>query len=183
MKKMTKGAIVTGLGVALLIGGGGTLATWNMNQSASAGTIQTGNMGLTQESGEWTSNLHDGDAISSADIWNYKIVPGEKMTYTQVIEVSAEGNLEAELSLNMGSLSGELLNKLSLKSFTVTPEGSNGAVITNYTGKATVDPGKYTVSATIQFDATGTEAMNSSLSLNDIQYVLTQKTPTPTPTN
>ena len=178
MKKMTKGAIVTGLGVALLLGGGGTLATWNMNQSANAGTIQTGNMGLTQESGVWTSNLNSGETISSADIWNYKIVPGEEMTYTQVVEVSAEGNLAAELSLSMGSLSGSLLNKLSLQSFTVTPEGSNVAAISSYNGKATVAPGKYTVSATIQFDATGTEAMNSSLSLNDIQYVLTQKTPT-----
>ena len=29
MNKMAKGAIATGLGVALLIGGGGTLAIWN----------------------------------------------------------------------------------------------------------------------------------------------------------
>lgn len=180
MKKMTKGAIVTGLGVALLLGGGGTLATWNMNQSANAGTIQTGNMGLTQQSGEWTSNLGDGDPILSADIGKHKIVPGEKMTYTQVIEVSAEGNLKAELSLSMGSLSGGLLDNLSLESFTVTPEGKNAAVIIGYNGKATVDPGKYTVSATIQFDATGTDAMNSNLDLSSIQYVLTQKAPTPT---
>ncbi|MFB9071441.1 alternate-type signal peptide domain-containing protein [Citricoccus parietis] len=178
---MTKGAIVTGLGVALLLGGGGTLATWNMDQSASAGTITTGNMNLAAEPGAWTSNLKSGTVATGETIKGYQIVPEEQMTYTQVINVSAEGNLEAVLSMSTGTLSSELLDNLTLQKFTVTKQGVGGGttVMDRYDQSVTVAPGKYTVSATVRFDANGKDAMNASLDLSNIKYVLTQKNPTP----
>ncbi|NUL46984.1 alternate-type signal peptide domain-containing protein [Cellulosimicrobium funkei] len=87
MKKMTKGAIVTGLGVALLLGGGGTLATWNASVEADAGTIQSGNMALTAGTETpWTSKL-TGKPVTDA----YTIVPGEVLAYKQVLTPVIEG--------------------------------------------------------------------------------------------
>ncbi|GAA3326839.1 MULTISPECIES: alternate-type signal peptide domain-containing protein [Paeniglutamicibacter] len=51
MNKMTKGALATGLDVALLLGGGGTLAVWNKSVAEPAGTITSGDLELTAGTG------------------------------------------------------------------------------------------------------------------------------------
>lgn len=47
MKKLTKGTIAAGVGVALLLGGGTTLAYWNDSVNMAGSTIQAGNLQLT----------------------------------------------------------------------------------------------------------------------------------------
>ncbi|MBP2374097.1 alternate-type signal peptide domain-containing protein [Paeniglutamicibacter psychrophenolicus] len=93
---MTKGALATGLGIALLIGGGSTLAVWNVEATAHAGTITSGNMTLKAGTGTW-ENAAGTDVVLST----YKVVPGDKLTLTQPVEVTLEGDLmEAELTVD-----------------------------------------------------------------------------------
>ncbi|NMR30392.1 alternate-type signal peptide domain-containing protein [Crystallibacter degradans] len=88
MNKMTKGAIATGVGVALLLGGGGTLAVWNDSVGTDAGTITAGNLDLEARSGVWTS-AHD--PSTEIDVKSYKVVPGDVLTYTQTLDVTLAG--------------------------------------------------------------------------------------------
>ena len=88
MNKMAKGALAIGVGAALLLGGGGTLATWNAAQASNAGTIAAGELKMTAATGTWASNLTAGP-IRVAD---YKMVPGEKLTYSQDLTVTLVGD-------------------------------------------------------------------------------------------
>ncbi|GAA1131802.1 alternate-type signal peptide domain-containing protein [Citricoccus alkalitolerans] len=177
MKKMTKGAIVTGLGVALLLGGGGTLAVWNTSQTANAGSISTGAMSLTPSKGVWTTNLSQ-SAIP--DISAYRMVPGEKLTYTQDVAVGLEGDhLTAALSVDTDDVTSGFTNNLKLESFAVTPRGGTNVLIDSNTASAPVEDGSYTASATLAFNANGIEDMSKTLDLSQVRYVLDQQAPQP----
>ncbi|SEP85533.1 alternate-type signal peptide domain-containing protein [Arthrobacter sp. OV608] len=96
---MTKGAIVTAAGVMLLIGGGGTLAVWNVQQNAEVGTIASGDLNLVASEGVWTVAAADGP-ITIPNINNYQIVPGDTLTYTQTVDITLDGdNIAANLSV------------------------------------------------------------------------------------
>ena len=93
---MTKGAIVTAAGVMLLIGGGGTLAVWNVEQNAQAGTVASGDLNLVAEAGVWTV----AGPAEPIDIDTYQIVPGDTLTYTQNVDITLDGdNISATLSI------------------------------------------------------------------------------------
>lgn len=99
MNKMAKGALATSVGVALLLGGGGTLAVWNVSQTANAGTIVAGDLNLVAGKGTWTNAK--GAKIDPAV---YKVVPGDVLTYTQELDVTLVGDLmEAKLTLTGAS--------------------------------------------------------------------------------
>ncbi|MBD7996058.1 alternate-type signal peptide domain-containing protein [Arthrobacter sp. Sa2CUA1] len=103
MNKMAKGALATGVGVALLLGGGGTLAVWNQTANADAGTIASGDLNLVGEEGFWTSSVSG----KIADISKYTVVPGETLTYTQNLDVTLVGdNLSADLTVTGDSVNG-----------------------------------------------------------------------------
>ncbi|MFB8368065.1 alternate-type signal peptide domain-containing protein [Pseudarthrobacter sp. NPDC055928] len=93
---MTKGAIVTAAGVMLLIGGGGTLAVWNVEQNAEAGIVASGDLNLVAEAGVWTV----AGQAEPIDIDTYLIVPGDTLTYTQNVDITLDGNnISATLSV------------------------------------------------------------------------------------
>lgn len=97
LNKMTKGAIVTAAGVMLLVGGGGTLALWNEEVNAAAGTVEAGDLDLVTDPGVWTV---EGQQAPIEDIEAYRVVPGDKLTYTQKVDVVLEGNnIAATLSV------------------------------------------------------------------------------------
>jgi alternate signal-mediated exported protein len=96
MNKLLKGAIAGAAGVALLLGGAGTFALWNDSANLDTGTITAGNLSVALDStGVWADQ--NGDIT---DIGAYRIVPGDVLTYTQDVTVTADGdNLTAELGL------------------------------------------------------------------------------------
>lgn len=95
LNKMTKGAIATAAGVMLLIGGGGTLAVWNIEKNAAAGTVAAGDLNLVADTGVWTVNGQAG----TINIDAYRIVPGDTLTYTQDVDITLEGNISATLAV------------------------------------------------------------------------------------
>ena len=101
MNKMAKGALAIGVGAALLLGGGGTLAVWNQTQSANAGQIAAGDLELTPQAGVWTNAYGTVvDLDPNNTVADYKVVPGDVLTYTQTMNVKLVGDLmKAKLSI------------------------------------------------------------------------------------
>jgi alternate signal-mediated exported protein len=96
---MTKGAVATAAGVVLLIGGGGTLAVWNVEQNAEAGTVAAGDLNLDAKTGVWTVATATGAEVIP-DINAYRIVPGDTLTYTQTVDITLDGdNISANLTV------------------------------------------------------------------------------------
>jgi alternate signal-mediated exported protein len=102
MNKLAKGAIAGAAGIALLLGGAGTFAFWNSSQPVSGGTITAGNLLVEQDgaAGVWTNQT--GNTINIA---TYRVVPGDVLTFTDTLNVTAVGNtLKATLSISGGSV-------------------------------------------------------------------------------
>jgi alternate signal-mediated exported protein len=100
MNKLIKGSIAGAAGIALLLGGAGTLAFWNDDAIITGATITAGNLDVAPAK---VAGATDGWKSSKGAITNiasYKIVPGDVLTYTQSFDVTAVGdNLKAVASL------------------------------------------------------------------------------------
>ena len=101
MNKMAKGALAIGVGAALLLGGGGTLATWNGTANASAGTIASGDLALAATTaGKWQAGSNPA-ATAAALTSGFKAVPGDVYSFTQSLTVTLSGtNMVADLTTN-----------------------------------------------------------------------------------
>jgi alternate signal-mediated exported protein len=163
MNKFTKASIATGAGIVLLLGGGGTLAYWNAEAGAGAGTINAGTLGITAgAAGTWTDA--NGDAI--ADITNYLVVPGDTVTFTRTFTVDATGeNLKADLSVDTSSIvAGDWDDELTTTAVYSVDGGTTS--ITQITDDN--DGDTLTVSVTIAFAFDGDVANNTPIAEDDV---------------
>jgi spore coat-associated protein N len=100
MNKATKGAIAAGAAGILLLGGAGTFALWSDTDNVNAGTVSTGVLNLTLDSADnakWTETATPNTEINLA---TFEIVPGDSLTYTTTVSVTATGdNLTGELEI------------------------------------------------------------------------------------
>lgn len=175
MNKMIKGAAVAGLGVALLLGGGGTLAVWNADQESSAGTIVAGNLDLQSGAGQWTSNLSG----AIADISAYRVVPGETLTYAQPLEITLLGDeLTATLTVTGADTnSGFVPANVEVSGPVLTTDDDGqvvpGSVLTEDT------PSDVTATTTFKFlsTTTGRESTNAAYDFSGVGYLLEQQVP------
>jgi alternate signal-mediated exported protein len=109
MNKLVKGSIAGAVGVALMLGGAGTFATWNSSIGVSNSTITAGNLLVsdpTPTDGVWTVQKNGaGSAQAVSSIATFLASPGDKLTYTKKVKITATGdNLTANLSLGSGSI-------------------------------------------------------------------------------
>ncbi|GAA3598362.1 hypothetical protein GCM10022198_23280 [Klugiella xanthotipulae] len=103
MNKLSKGIIVSGLGVALLLGTGGSLALWNVSAESQAGSIATGDLNLAVATSGQTWEVATGTDTWAAipDISTFRMVPGDKVRLTQPMDVTLVGdNMKAELTVD-----------------------------------------------------------------------------------
>jgi len=167
MNKLLKGSIAGAAGIALLLGGAGTLALWNDSADFTGQNINTGELNLISTGdGDWTD--------PEITLW----VPEDSNTYTETFTVNAAGdNLEAELTVDSTSS--------TVPGFTV---GSTVVVTDDNDGDAPVLPnalgvyefagaGNYTVSVTVDvaFDADDTDDQNGTADLSDVISVTLQQ--------
>lgn len=182
MNKLLKGAIAGAAGVALLLGGAGTFALWNDTATVNGGTIVAGNLDVTTDvsSGGWS------DVDGPIDLTTFMAVPGDVLTYTKDVEVTATGdNLVATLALGAAAISPSssaaadsalagYLTKTAVLSVSGAAISGSGPTYTvaEGTGLATV-----TVTITFPKHATaGAEnsTMDGSVSLDGLNVTLTQ---------
>lgn len=103
MNKLSKGLIVSGLGVALLLGTGGSLALWNVNAQSEAGIINTGDLNLdVATSGQaWEIKTGPTTWAPIADIATFKMVPGDVVRLTQPMDITLVGDrMKANLTVD-----------------------------------------------------------------------------------
>jgi len=200
MNKLTKAAIAGGVGIALLLGGAGTLATWNSSSNISGGTIVAGNLVVgTPAVGSWTvAHLVTGSTTTystavTTTLAAFRASPGDKLIYTTTVPLIVNGtNLVATLGLTPGAIAGTpsavpatLATNNAFAGFltantavAMTGTGISGTapayVINGASGVATTA----TVTATITFvsGAAGAEnlAMLGSVDLSGMALALTQ---------
>ena len=165
MNKMIKGAAFAGIGVALLLGGGGTLAVWNDKAEVDAGTIATGDLKLEARQGFWTK---DGSAI---DITNYRVVPGETLKFTQPLDVTVTGEaLKAKLAISGLDLGAHVVLDGPYLS------GPAGEKLSESIIQSSPDPQTLTATATFSFreGIGGRDGAAQEFKLDGVAYTLTQ---------
>jgi alternate signal-mediated exported protein len=187
MNKLTKGAIATAAGVILLMGGAGTLATWNSsaNVGSTSQSIQAGSLAVsTPTATGWSSQA---GAISN--IANFRIVPGDVLTYTATYTLAATGdNLKftvgttpgaiAPVSTTVGGPDASLASALtSTAAYTVS--GSNISAVSGQanTYKVASNSGTSTVTVTltVTFPSTaGNATQLGSVTFSNGAITLTQ---------
>ncbi len=174
MNKMTKGAIATGVGIVLMVGGGGTLATWNQAQNGSMGKVVAGDLNLVPASaGVWTNA--SGAVIAIA---NYKVVPGDTLTYTQPLNVTLGGDLMvARLAVTGASAADGFGSNATVSATTLTK--ADNKVVAATTDLRPADSGIVTASTTFTFNKSTTDrnAVAASVDLSGIGYSLVQQAP------
>lgn len=185
MNKMTKGALATGLGVALLIGGGGSLAVWNTSAQANAGQIVAGDMGLTAGAGKWT-NSAGADVTTKMTAGTYRIVPGDSLTFTQPVAVTLSGDLmKAKLTVADDSLTAN--RTFNAANYSVTPVTLKDSAGQAIDGQVLTSNGNYTASVTFTFkeSTSGLQDTNAKYDFSKVGYKLDQiassSNPTPAP--
>ncbi len=189
MKKFVKASIATAAGVTLLLGGAGTFASWNASATTAGATIASGNMVVEDSgvAGVWSAN---GTTI---DLASYAIAPGDVLTYSKTLSVSAEGDsIQATLALTGGSIaaadladaSDQALAGYLQENATLTASGEGisgtGPTFTVAPGSGVVDE-DVTVTVSIAFPAGDTaggnnDAMGGAVNLSDLTVTLTQNT-------
>lgn len=99
MKKITKAAIAGTAGVALLLGGAGTLAYWNDTKTGAVTTIASGDLhfGTITDGTGWSlqqkaADLPVGTAqLTGVTYTNQLVVPGDVLTNTISVPVTITG--------------------------------------------------------------------------------------------
>jgi len=136
MNKLVKGSVAAAAGIALLMGGAGSLALWNDQVSVNAGSVSSGTLDIAPVTGGgWDQDI------------DY-IVPGDSLTYTKNFTVTAVGdNLDAELTSNIGSIVNSITGATFTTEFTVL--NSANAPVSAVAGVYDLTEGLYTVTAKI----------------------------------
>ncbi|EMY34292.1 hypothetical protein D477_010331 [Arthrobacter crystallopoietes BAB-32] len=181
MNKLTKGALAATAAGALLLGGVGTFALWEDNQSIAAESISTGQLDMSVGSGTWV-DVSTGSTILSIDGFN--VVPGDTLTHTVPVSITAEGdNLAGELAVTQASIENALgadwAPYVTVTTETVLPAGS---AITpdpiNPDLLAFASEGTHTldvvITVTFSSDAPDQVGQNTSLNLSALALSLTQ---------
>lgn len=184
MNKFVKSGIATAAGVALLMGGAGTLAYWNDTAAISGGTVTAGKLNIVPETVTGTWSNQNG---AIANISAYRIVPGDVLTYTGTMGVEVIGDtLQAQLSIAGGTLTGTNAAGNDLASWIAT----NGSVsiAASGTGVGAPSAGVYPIAntatsidvvVTINFFKSPTagaenNTMEGTVNLSDVTVTLSQ---------
>lgn len=175
MKKTTKGALAAGAAAVLLAGGAGTYAAWTATGDAVAGgTVETGNLSVTQQSAkwEWATTGVTGEFTPGTADESDSIAPGDSVKFTGTYELGIKGsNLTADL-VATNPATGTLPSGLSWtpdtsSTLTGLDESANGTTVT--------------VGGTLVFDPNETGSKNEQINLGDIAVTLKQTAPAVAP--
>jgi len=179
MNKLTKGLVVGGAGLVLVVGGAGSLALWNDSASVDAGPVGSGEMTIDATDGVWSDDI---------TLW----VPGDQSVYSTDLTVTLSGdNLTTQLVLDPASVTGDadLLAALDVELAVGTITG--GGIATPVAGQdntftlTSATPTVATtltipVTVTVDFpedSVTGVVAQNQAVDLGGIAFNLTQVAP------
>ena len=163
MNKLVKASVAAAAGIALLMGGAGSLALWNDSASVATGSVTTGRLTLASAgAGVWGKNSGAGVAL-----W----VPGNSDTFTQDFTVTATGD---QMSATLTAAYTGVAASGFTSSAVVTIAGQTAVA-----GVFTLAPGTYTahVVVSVAFNATGTANQNVTVPLGKVALTLSLVAP------
>ena len=167
---LIKGTAAIAVGAALLLGGGGTLASWNASATGTPGTVAAGDLNVTAATGVWK----DHNDATITNIANYKVVPGDKLTYTQELDVTLIGD---KMAATVAAVGATPANGFTAANVIVTAPALtvDGAAVSNPLRAST------TVTATITFEfkssTTGRSDVTKTYNFNNVSFTLDQVAP------
>ena len=123
---LIKGTAALAVGAGLLLGGGGTLAWWNESVSADPGTVVAGDLDVVAGNGVWTDR-----GGATIDITTYKVVPGDKLTFTQDLDVTLVGDKMAATLTAEGTGSANGFTSENVVVSAPVLKGANNQVLAN----------------------------------------------------
>lgn len=181
MNKFAKGALAGGLGIALLLGGGATLAYWNDSVPVSGATITAGSLDVAA-TGTPSWSVTNGSVVNDpiTDITAFRMVPGDVVTYRAAFAVDAVGdNLKVEAAIGSAALTGDLAPLLSTAT---TVAVNSGAAVSGPVAVVDNDVLNVVVTITWPFgtaaSVTGDNAaMTDTVNFADFNVVVTQVVP------
>ncbi|MBM7818586.1 alternate signal-mediated exported protein [Cellulosimicrobium cellulans] len=166
-----KGSVAAAAGVAVLLGGAGTFALWNQSGAIGGTGTAVGQLEATFGSATWvddTPGANKGHTIDA--ITDFRLVPGDVLTGTVPVSVTAEGeNILVDAAVTYGD------------SFTLPEDVTADVQLLDGTTPVTTitDTGSTprTLSAvvTITFDETAGGSMTEAVDLSQIDVSLQQK--------
>jgi alternate signal-mediated exported protein len=165
---LIKGTAALAVGAGLLLGGGGTLAWWNAADAAAPGTVVAGDLNVAKAGpGVWKDRA--GNTITIA---SYKVVPGDKLTFTQDLDVTLEGD---KMAATLTASGVEPVNGFTSANVVVTDpvlKGANNQVIAN----PLTNSQDVTATITFEFKSTTEDRDNSSANYNlgNVSFTLQQ---------
>jgi len=186
MNKSIKGAAAAAAAGVLLLGGAGSLAYWTATGTVAGGTINSGELTLTNpdcDPGVGTANsvwMLDGAPATVFDPATQKIVPGDTLTKVCTYTITASGtHLEALLTTSTPAYTGtaNALTDGTAGSLTVTPTYKVDATV-GQTSIFSADSGEtLEVTVVVAFPEGVTSSnttQNLSAVLNNITVTATQ---------
>lgn len=171
-----KAIVAVAAGTALMLGGAGTYAFWSTSEALQATAVSSGNLDLSLGTSEWTLKGIVGSVRDVTDLADVRIVPGDVLTLTQVVDVTLEGDtLVADLAAVVGSdfatgaLGAHLDVDLSISSY-----GAQTGTNTYRLTEANNGPATAVLTITFDPDVEQTTGANASVDLDEIAFTLTQ---------
>jgi alternate signal-mediated exported protein len=166
---LIKGTAAIAVGAALLLGGGGTLASWNASTTQNPGTVVAGDLDVVADAGVWTDRNGAPVTIST-----YKVVPGDKLTYTQDLNVTLTGD---KMAANVAATGAGAVNGFTAANVTVT----DPVLTVGDTAVSNPLTTSGTVTATITFEfksgTTGRSDVTKSYNFGSVAFTLNQIAP------
>jgi alternate signal-mediated exported protein len=165
VNKFVKGSLAITAGVALLLGGAGTLALWNDTAGINAGTVTSGVLDVTNATpGSWDKTIA-------------KIVPGDTITYTDTLQLTATGdNLKATVVSNIAGITNNITDAAITS--TIVVKDASDDVVAPVAGTYTLGGGNYTVTVTLTVtfpsSVSGQDSQAKTSDFRDVVITVTQ---------
>jgi alternate signal-mediated exported protein len=167
MNKLVKGSIAGAAGIALLLGGAGTLALWNDSADIEDTTVSSGT--LTIETAGITAEFADGTPFTSSTL----IVPGDTVNLVQEVTIDAVGDtMLVKLGVDAGPITA-----IPDVNFSFTAETAAGAFTGDLDEMTAAEAESITsvvMTGTFPASLTGTTAQGMTIDLDGIAITLTQ---------
>jgi alternate signal-mediated exported protein len=176
MNKATKGAIAAGAAGILLLGGAGTFALWADTDAIDPASISTGVLTLGVGTGEWY-DATAGTTGTISDINTFNIVPGDTVTYTTPVTVTAQGdNLKGKLTIDKAALASSAADYLTVSVSNTAPAHGLSVDANGVIGFTTANTYTFDVTVTVVFKSTtgASVGQNTDIDLAALALTLDQ---------
>lgn len=172
-KGAVKGTVAAAAGVAVLLGGMGTFALWNVDGAIGVGQTRTGTLTATFGDAVAWEDLTTGAANPIEDVAAFRMVPGDVVVGTTSVTVTATGEnllVDAGLDVGEGALPADVAATVVL-----TDDDAGSAPVTTLQGTNAGKVYHLTAEVRLEFDEDATGSADAPIDLAGVKVDLQQR--------